>query len=272
MCSFVPINSELFLLTVPFNNGNYSVSVVLVHCGDQTVLIDSGENAETVNHYVLPALQEIGVDRLNWLLCTHQHGDHAGGHERLREALGCPIAVYEKDAAGFPAPIDKLLHNNEMPIHGLRLIATPGHSQGSVCFLHNNSRTLITGDSFQGCGTDGVGLALIEDVQAYHTSIQHIISLKPQRIIAGHCFAPCNSVINNSLRVRAFLQCCKDTTDRYLNFISNHNHLDSCTLAEHLIESEGRTQNHYIVPSTETIHACRQWKPSRDLPTCSNTR
>lgn len=257
MYSFISVCHGISLLSIPFNNGNYSVSVVLVRCGGQTVLIDSGECAQTVDNYILPALHEIGVDRLDWLLCTHQHSDHIGGHKRLRKILGCPIAVYEKDADSFPAPVDRILHDEEMPVQGLQLIATPGHSNDSVCFLHCNSKTLITGDSFQGCGTDGVGLALVEDIQAYQTSIQRIISLKAQRIIAGHCFSPCDSIISIPMHVHAFLQCCTDTIDRYLYFVSNHEQLDDYSLAELLKEKEGRIQNYYLTPCDGTIHSCR---------------
>jgi len=257
MRTFVPVVHGVSLLKVPFNDGSYDTGVYLVQSGGQTVLIDSGECAATVDSCVLPALETAGVRAIDWLLCSHTHGDHAGGHERLQEVLGCPTAVYEGDIVHFPVKPDRILRDGEYPIPGLRLIATPGHMPGAVSYLHEESSTLITGDSFQGCGTDGVGLALIENPDAYRASVSRIIRLRPERMACGHGFAPCDFIIERPMRVRAFLQCCLDTLFRYEAFVTDHPALDDHSLASLLVESEGRSLERYIVRGDSTVTGCR---------------
>lgn len=111
------------------------------------------------------------------------------------------------------------------------------------------------GDSFQGSGTDDVGLALIDDVSSYRESIDRIMALNVQRIVAGHGFAPCNFVIEGALRVRAFLQCCLDTSTRYEKSIALHADMEAAALTFLLIESEGRARDHYIVRGKSTIRS-----------------
>ena len=264
MRSFLPIVPGVSLLKVPFNDGTYDTGVYLAQSGGQTALIDSGECAATVDSCILPALEAAGVRAVDWLLCSHTHADHAGGHKRLQEALGCPAAVYEGDTVHFPVRPDRILQDGDFPLPGLRLIATPGHMAGAVSYLHEESGTLITGDSFQGCGTDGVGLALIEHPSAYRKSIERIISLHPARIACGHGFAPCDFVIERPMRVRAFLQCCLDTLSRYEDFIAGHPDMDDHTLAALLVENEGRWLERYIVRGDSTVTGCR--KPSPLFP------
>jgi hydroxyacylglutathione hydrolase len=258
MRRFENIVPGVALLKVPFNDGSYDTGVILVQCNSHNVLIDSGEYAETVDDCILPALKAAGVDELDWLLCTHNHGDHTGGHKRLSEVYSCPVAVFKSDVNGFPTPIDCVLNDGDEIIHGLQLITTPGHTCGSVSYLHAESRTLITGDSFQGCATDGVGLALLKDLSAYRESIRRVMTLGARWLVAGHGFAPCDFVIKGTLYIRAFLQSCLDTVARYEQFVAQHAELDDYVLAAMLVESEGRTLDKYIVRGDSTISACRK--------------
>ena len=259
MCCFHFIVPGVSLLQVPFHDGNYRTGVALVNCEDHWALIDSGECSKTVDTHILPALRNANVDQLDCILCTHNHGDHTGGHARLREVLRRPIYVYDADADHFPTPVDDVLHDGDRPIPGLRLIATPGHTHHAVSFLHEKSGTLITGDSFQGSGTDGVGLALIEDISSYRESIHRIMVLNVQRIIAGHGFAPYDFVIEGPMRVRAFLQYCLNTSIRYEQFIALHADMEESALTSLLVELEGRIRDNYIVRGDATIGSYKRY-------------
>ena len=110
------------------------------------------------------------------ILLTHVHPDHAGGAAELSRQSGADVWVHEGDhptALSGAAPksdprylLGRLM--SRMPDSGiepftpgrplvdgevlevgggLRVVHTPGHSPGHVSFLHEPSRTLITGDA-----------------------------------------------------------------------------------------------------------------------------
>ena len=87
MPEFVNLAPDIYRLRVPFS-GTWT-GVVLVR-GTQNVLIDSAASASDVDNYIVPALKKLGMSLsdIHYLACTHCHGDHVGGHARIREL--CP--------------------------------------------------------------------------------------------------------------------------------------------------------------------------------------
>jgi glyoxylase-like metal-dependent hydrolase (beta-lactamase superfamily II) len=90
--------------------------------------------------------------QLRWILETHVHADHVTGAQALKKATGAQTAVsLQCGATGF----DRQLQDGEELSFGresLRVIATPGHTPGSSCFLWRDR--LLTGDTLLigGCG------------------------------------------------------------------------------------------------------------------------
>lgn len=110
------------------------------------------------------------------VLLTHRHSDHAGNARYLREKFGIKVFAHRSDAEildgtidrphmspigstplvrimvafenRWPArvPIDRALGEGES-IGGLEVHWTPGHTEGSVFYRHEATRTLLTGDS-----------------------------------------------------------------------------------------------------------------------------
>ena len=88
------------------------------------------------------------------ILVTHGHIDHVGGVPKMHRETGAPVAMHDDDLAildwerfgqmpfvpaGFaPFSIDtRLAHDTALSFQdvSLRVLHTPGHTQGSVCFL-----------------------------------------------------------------------------------------------------------------------------------------
>jgi glyoxylase-like metal-dependent hydrolase (beta-lactamase superfamily II) len=108
------------------------------------------------------------------IVLTHAHTDHAGGAAEMAARTGAPVAVHEGDVAaaregrhphydpslrvsrvlnrlpggGFPpVRVDERLTDGQVLDGGLRIVATPGHTPGSICLLHELTGTLLVGDT-----------------------------------------------------------------------------------------------------------------------------
>jgi len=142
----------------------------------QVTLIDMGLAAS--GKKVIAALRSVGSDpsEVTRLMLTHCHPDHAGGAAYVARETGRPVDVHADDAefvrSGTQPEVDptsrigrlfrmlpepkvegvpvgeELADGQVVPFAGgIRVVHTPGHSPGHASYLHEESGTLITGDS-----------------------------------------------------------------------------------------------------------------------------
>jgi glyoxylase-like metal-dependent hydrolase (beta-lactamase superfamily II) len=142
------------------------------YTGTQTYLVGTGEVAgidpgpDIAAH--LDALAEaIGGRPVAAILCTHTHRDHSPAARPLAEATGAQIvgcAPLALETAGPRADAafdgdyhsDRVLDDGEgIEVDGSRLVAvaTPGHTSNHLCFAHEASGALFTGDHVMGWST-----------------------------------------------------------------------------------------------------------------------
>jgi len=127
----------------------------------QAAVVDPGGDAEDI----LAAVEERQL-KVEKLLLTHGHIDHAGGAAELARRLGVPIEGPHRDDGywleqlpeqclmfGFPAtpalePDRWLTEGDTVTVGGetLEVVHTPGHTPGHVCFLHAPSQLALVGD------------------------------------------------------------------------------------------------------------------------------
>ena len=122
----------------PQNNNVYVVSCPR---GGDSVVVDASHDAERI-------VAATAGTTVRAILLTHGDADHVDALQDLRARLGVPVGVHSADADRLPAPPDFLLADGQEVAVGdgtLRVIHTPGHTPGSVCF--HLEGTLLAGDT-----------------------------------------------------------------------------------------------------------------------------
>lgn len=151
------------LLMKTFVVGPFSCNCVVIADTEtrEAVVIDPGDEPDQF----LPYIQEQGL-KVAYALHTHGHLDHVSATRDLKQASGCSIRMHQGDEwlyknlkmqgslFGFelsdPLPIDQYLEHDEILAAGplrFKVIHTPGHSPGSVCFELQGQDLVFTGDT-----------------------------------------------------------------------------------------------------------------------------
>ncbi len=141
--------------------GSFGSNCYLLIQDNEAAVIDPSAEADTI----LQKIAEHGAT-LRYILLTHGHFDHICSLDALRDRTGVPAYIHKGDA-DMPADSDKnafslffgcdrsyrtpehlLSEGDVLPLgsENIRVMHTPGHTQGSVCFLCGEN-ILITGDT-----------------------------------------------------------------------------------------------------------------------------
>jgi glyoxylase-like metal-dependent hydrolase (beta-lactamase superfamily II)/8-oxo-dGTP pyrophosphatase MutT (NUDIX family) len=159
----------------------------------EMALVDpgSGEPAELDALFGLIETLKRDGRRVTTILLTHHHPDHVGGVAAARKRLGVPVAAHAETAKHVR--LDVVLKDGDwiplVPGKGswnLRVIHTPGHARGHLCFLHPRTRSLLTGDHIPG----GQGTVIIDppegDMGAYVASLERLLEDPVETLFPGH--------------------------------------------------------------------------------------
>jgi len=128
---------------IPALADNY---IYLVESGEALICVDPAD-AAPVNR----ACKALGR-KLTHILNTHHHWDHTDANRALLSRHGCEIYGFAEDAARIPG-ISRRLHDGDRLMLGeteTRVLATPGHTLGHVCYLMGDA--LFCGDTLFGAG------------------------------------------------------------------------------------------------------------------------
>lgn len=244
MLKFEQILPGIYLMKVPF--ATIWSGVFLVQ-GTETVLVDSGASAASVDEYILPGLRELGLEMsdVDWLINTHAHGDHMGGNDRILTGWpGVKLAAFEEVAEKVEHPLpysiatrarwpehspkppkeipghkpELVLKEGEVLAGRLQVLHTPGHDTECISLLDTQTNSVLTGDSIQVfgmTGPDGAGMAFYKDLPAYRKSIEKIEMLNVDNIIISHDFRPFGYAAMGREEVRTLLRVCKVAPEIY---------------------------------------------------------
>jgi glyoxylase-like metal-dependent hydrolase (beta-lactamase superfamily II) len=138
--------------------GPLATNCYLMHDGKEAVVFDPGGSPEKVLDYL-----KKNKLRLTAIYNTHLHFDHVTGNRALVMASQAPIYANERDAYlmtdnrqasilyGVP-PVEDFAFQNldegDRTVLGteMRVLATPGHTPGSLSYYLPEYRTVICGD------------------------------------------------------------------------------------------------------------------------------
>lgn len=143
--------------------GYVQTNCYLVYDGEtgRGVIIDPADRAPEI----VSACRELQVTP-EAVLLTHGHGDHVLAADAVRQELGIPViasraerelladpALNYSTALGMPdirLKADREVEDGDLlELAGFRfqVIATPGHTGGSVCYLEEENEVLFSGDT-----------------------------------------------------------------------------------------------------------------------------
>lgn len=158
------------------------------------------------NDKIAEAFKEAGMGKLKYILLTHGHFDHIFGVYGLKEATGAQVAIHSDDADFLTDPNKSLAENNfpepQLPVEAdikvadgdelflgeekITVISTPGHTMGSICYIVNSERVLISGDTLF-CMTAGRTDLYGGNEDMMIDSLKRLIALEGDyRVLPGH--------------------------------------------------------------------------------------
>ena len=216
----LPVSDDV----VCIRRNSYLTCSYVVRTADGVVAIDTGMRSDGTD--VWHGLSAIGArpEDLRAVLVTHWHNDHSAGTAAVQTATGTPV-YYHEDERPFmtretarpglrgwvsdqiperglmvlfkgligeapPAAADAttLLRDGDVVAGEFRVLATPGHTPGQVCYLHEPTGTLFVGDTMAVIDQRIRFMArpVTPDIPRARESMAHALSHDVAAICPGH--------------------------------------------------------------------------------------
>ncbi|RLI96474.1 MAG: MBL fold metallo-hydrolase [Candidatus Aenigmatarchaeota archaeon] len=171
---------------------------------DGEVIVDTGTGAffkETKEEMLRLGLKP---KRFKLIINTHCHFDHTGGDKKFRDWLKAKIAIHKKDRKSLETGKNTLAELFDEKARSItadieldkkdviktknfsfEIIATPGHTPGSICLYEKKKRILISGDTIF---TDGIGRTDYPggSKRELINSIEKLAKLRVDCLLPGH--------------------------------------------------------------------------------------
>jgi glyoxylase-like metal-dependent hydrolase (beta-lactamase superfamily II) len=163
-------------------------NVWVVGDDEECVVVDAPHDVDAI-------LALVGDRRLKAILCTHAHDDHVRLAPELRRRVQAPIFLHPADR-----PLWELTHTDELwdvdlsdgdviEVAGttLRVLHTPGHAPGGVCFYAEDLGCVFSGDTLFAGGPGATGRSFSDRAQLVSSIETTLLPLPPETVVhTGH--------------------------------------------------------------------------------------
>ena len=214
-------------------------NAVLISSEKTNVLVDAGMSAREI----LRRLGDVGCDRLDGVLVTHEHSDHVGGLRVLMNAIDCPIyisrptedAFYDTRAGGQNGDSESSKRRAALKDKTVEIESTREFRIGDIDFEPFS----VPHDAVDNFGfvakKDGIKVATLMD-------FGHISDLIKEKLRG------CDAIIVESNHSRDMLRACSVYTwDLKQRIMSRTGHLSNEDLADWLQDDFDGTARHIVL-------------------------
>ncbi len=170
----------------------------------EALLVDTGTGA--YSQRVAKAIEKtVPLSAVRQIVLTHRHYDHVGGLPALLKSTGAKPMMHELDApyveeatemsaVFFKGTLEKValarkLRDGDKIKAGnaeLQVLHTPGHTEGSICIYHAESKSLISGDTVFADGSIGRWDLPGGSLDDMSESIKRLRLLDVENLYPGH--------------------------------------------------------------------------------------
>ena len=194
-----------------FEVGSFGTNMYLVSGESGLLLIDPACSSLYEQQMLYRSVNEAGLT----ILATHGHLDHLWGAAWACEQWHTPVLMHEADipmakamqaqydlfgigGTPVPFPLEPLPVNQSVSpsihhsaaeprlIPSLKILPTPGHTPGSVCFYFPEDKVLFSGDTLFQMGYGRTDLPGGDIQQLWH-SLDLLLALPPETVVyPGH--------------------------------------------------------------------------------------
>ena len=170
--------------------GDGNNTYLLAQTGGSAALIDAGVGEPAHLQAIAGALADRHA-RLDTVLVTHGHRDHASGAPALTAQH--PAASFAKhpwpeEDAQYAVAWRTIADGDCVSAGGEPLVVlhTPGHSPDHLAFWHEPSRTLFTGDLVVRGSSVMIHSSRGGNLAQYLASLERLLALEPARLLPAH--------------------------------------------------------------------------------------
>jgi len=209
---------------VCLRRASYLTCSYIVRSTAGLVLVDAGMDSDGAD--VHAGLREMNAapEDIRAILLTHWHNDHAAGAHAVHELSGAPVYYHRGDEQFFtgragatgvrrwlsdqipewgvlvlakgllgeatPRAVmaQHFVQDGDVILDDFEVIATPGHTEGHVCYFYWPAKALFAGDAL--AVIDGqirfMARPVTPDLEAARASVGKCLAVNPQLICPGH--------------------------------------------------------------------------------------